>query len=263
MFPILFQIGPFTFHTYGLLVALGVILGFQVLLHLAKSEGRRTHETEESLYRLLFFLVLGGILGARTFFVFLEWKNFESDILSIFKVWSGGLVSYGGLVGSGIGFWIWSRNQKIFSWKRVCDWLAPSFALGHALGRLGCFSAGCCYGIPTQKPWGVRFTHPDSLAPMVIPLHPTQLYEFIFLLILGPYLLWRVYRTRENKGSEGRVFLEYLLIYSLGRFGVEFFRDQPIFWRLTTGQWMSLSVVGIVLFFGTIACHANEDTDRR
>lgn len=245
MFPILFQIGPFTFHTYGLLVAFGVFTGLKITELLAAHDGFGTPVAREAINRLLLYVVIGGLLGARVFYIAVHWRQFMDDGLAIFRIWEGGLVSFGGLIGGAISFAAWYRRNKIAPWPRILDWLAPCIAFGHALGRLGCLFAGCCYGKPTELPWGIIFTDAGSLAPLGIALHPTQIYEFIFLAFLGSFLLKRVLKTDRIAGV---AFSYYLLIYSAGRFLIEFFRgDDPRALGLSPGQYFSL-IVFIISF---------------
>lgn len=252
MFPILFNLGPFTLHTYGLFVALGVLLGIHIAVRLAMMEGFEREKIENALYSLLFFLVVGGIIGGRIFYVVVYRHEFSGDILEIFKVWQGGLVSYGGLLGAFAGFFLWYKKSKIFPWKKVVDWLAPSLAFGHALGRLGCFFAGCCYGLPTDRPWGIVFSDSQTLAPIGFPLHPTQLYEFVFLTFLGLFLWWRFIKLKRMSivKIDGVIFADYLILYSVGRFLIEFFRgDDPRVLGMTPGQMMSILVLIASGFF--------------
>ena len=165
----------------------------------AARDGFTDPRVKESLYKLAFQGVACGILGARLFYAATHWQDFQNDWIGILKIWEGGLVFYGGLLGASGGFYVWNRSKAISaSWTQVLDWASPSLAFGHAIGRLGCFAAGCCFGKPTNVPWGVTFTHPESLAPLGLPLHPTQIYESGFLVILGIFLLWRLSRAREN-----------------------------------------------------------------
>lgn len=222
-------------------MALGALLGIQITLFLAKKEGYDSPQIKESLYQLLIYLLAGGLLGARFIYVVLNWNNFSSQPLSILKIWEGGLVYYGGFMGALISTVLWKRKNNL-PWKKVADWVAPGLTFGHALGRLGCLSAGCCYGLPTSMPWGITFTDPNSLAPLYKSLHPTQIYEFLYLLSLGLFLLCRSSQKRSEKlVKDGTIFIEYILLYSLGRFIIEFYRaDAPLTWNLTPGQISSL-----------------------
>ena len=187
-----------------------------------------------------------GLIGGRLFYVVNFSKYFVHDFWAVFRIWEGGLVSFGGLFGSLIGFGLWMRKHKELPWKKVLDWLAPAMALGHAIGRLGCFAAGCCHGLPTGVPWAVTFSDPESIAPLYLPLHPTQLYSAFLLTLLGGFLWLRT----PAKKSDGSIFLTYLSLYSCGRFLIEFLRDEPkIALNLSVGQWVSaaLFLLSIVL----------------
>src|SRR5438105_231739 len=118
MFPILFRIGPFTLHTYGLFVALGVFAGLKITLRLAALDGYHSKETEESFYSLMVYLVLGGLAGARLLYIAIHWREFAGDLPGLFKIWEGGLVSYGGLGGALIGFSIWNQKQRLIPWRK-------------------------------------------------------------------------------------------------------------------------------------------------
>ncbi len=215
MCPIFFKIGPVTVHTYGVLVALGFIVGITFAVYFGKKEGI----AKEKILDIGFYTILAAIIGSRLFFVLIEYKYFLKNPLDIFKVWEGGLVFYGGVLLVIPVMLIYFKKNALSVWKTL-DIFAPSLAIGHAIGRLGCFSAGCCYGKPTNLPWGVTFTDPHSLAILGIALHPTQLYEsfaelgnFIVLLIL-----------RKHKKFDGQLLWTYVLIYSIFRFIIEFFR---------------------------------------
>src|SRR5579864_9007570 len=174
MHPILFQIGPLTLRTYGALIA----LAFLAAIRMAKWGVRLRGIPEAFLMDLSIILVFGGLIGARLFYVLLNFSYYLEHPLESLKVWEGGLVFYGGfLVASAAG--IFYVRTKKYSVGVVADCLAPALAVGQAVGRLGCFFAGCCYGKPTSAPWAVTFKDPASLAPLGVDLHPTQIYESI------------------------------------------------------------------------------------
>src|SRR5512143_814516 len=143
--------------------------------------------------------------------------------LEILMIWKGGLVFYGGfLLALFTGVWYLNRfNMPL--WK-VADIIAPCIALGQAIGRLGCFSAGCRYGKPTDLPWGVTFTDPNSLAVLGVPLHPTQIYESAGALTIFAFL-W-LYRKKTT--FEGQLFWLYVMLYSVLRFTIEFVRGDEV-----------------------------------
>ena len=215
MHPILFKIGPFTLHTYGLLISTGVLLAVALAVRQARREGEDPQKTLD----LAFYLLLASIVGSRLLYVLISYSDYLVRPWAIFKLWEGGLVFYGGFVlALMVGIWYLDRH-RLPLWKTADIWAAP-LALGHAVGRLGCFAAGCCYGKPTRVPWAVTFTDPQSLAILGVPLHPVQLYEAFANLLLFIFLcLYRPYRR-----FEGQIFWLYVLVYSVIRFVLEFFR---------------------------------------
>jgi len=215
MHPILFKIGPLTLHTYGLLISTGVLLAVALAVRQARREG----EDPQKMLDLAFYLLLASIVGSRLLYVLISYSDYLVRPWAIFKLWEGGLVFYGGFVlALMVGIWYLDRH-RLPLWKTADIWAAP-LALGHAVGRLGCFAAGCCYGKPTRVPWAVTFTDPQSLAILGVPLHPVQLYEAFANLLLFIFLcLYRPYRR-----FEGQIFWLYVLVYSVIRFVLEFFR---------------------------------------
>jgi phosphatidylglycerol:prolipoprotein diacylglycerol transferase len=188
--------------------------------------------------------LLGGLVGARLLYVFFQWPLYSAAPLDILKIWQGGLVWYGGLIAGFIAFYAWLRFKKepLLPWV---DIMTPGMALGHGFGRLGCFFAGCCYGMPCDLPWAATFTHPESLAPLNVALHPSQIYEAGLTLALAAFL---VYLSRKNSGRPGTglIFSIYLLGYGLLRFFVEFTRDDdrgPRALGLSSTQWVSLGLI--------------------
>jgi len=216
MHPILFRFGPLTIHTYGFLVATGFLLGLVLAVRHARDEGISSNRIVD----LGFYILLAAIIGSRLFFIIINAGYYIKNPLDIFKIWKGGLVFYGGVL-LAVPTAIWYVKKNGFNICRTADVIAPSIAIGHALGRLGCFFAGCCYGKSAESlPWAVTFTDPESLAQIGVPLHPTQLYEsageFVNFLIL--------ITLRKYKSFNGQLFITYLLFYSSLRFIVEFFR---------------------------------------
>ncbi len=216
MHPILLKLGPLTIHTYGFFVALGFLTG----ILMAKKEAVRVGENPEQIMDLCFYILISSVIGARLFYVFTMPGHFFKNPLEIFKIWEGGLVFYGGFISALVFAIVYLKKHRIEIWK-IADLLAPSLAIGHALGRIGCFFAGCCYGKICELPWAVTFSHPESLAPLGISLHPTQLYEaFSNFTIFA--ILWML---RIRKQFEGQVFWVYVMIYGSVRSILEIFRD--------------------------------------
>jgi phosphatidylglycerol:prolipoprotein diacylglycerol transferase len=218
MCPILFQLGRLTVYAYGSILALGFIVGGVLVLLKVRKEGISL----DRMVELFCLTIFSALLGARGLDVLVDLPSYREDPLKVFRLWEGGLTFYGGFllaVGAGI---IYMRWYRLPVWK-MADLFTPSVALGLFFARIGCFMAGCCYGKATILPWGVTFIHPQSLARLGVPLHPTQLYEAAGCLSLFLFLTW----TEKKKSYEGEIFWLFLLLYSLLRFLIEFFRDDP------------------------------------
>ncbi len=251
MYPELFRIGNFPVTTYGIFLAVGMLLALFVASRLAARDGL----PRERIYDLGLWTLIGGLLGSKLL-MFLVEDNVQVFTLDFLR--SGG-VYYGGFLGGFLTVVFLIRFYKLSFWK-VADALVPGLALGQALGRQGCFAAGCCWGKHTDLPWGVHFTelgHEYTGVPVFGPsgeslyLHPTQLYEsFTMLLVFG--LL--VYLHRHKK-FDGQVLIAYGIIYALVRFTIEFFRDDPRgdLFGLTTMTGLSTSqMISLVVALGAI-----------
>jgi len=215
MFPDLISIGPFTIHTYGFFVAVGFAVGILTAVKVGKTQGVPSQQVMD----MAFVMIVWAIIGSRLFYVLINFSYYKAHPLDIIKIWQGGLVFSGGLVATAAAMWGYLRRHRLAFWSTGDLW-APSLALGQAIGRFGCFMAGCCYGRPTGSSWGVMFTHPQSLAPLNIPLYPTQMFEVgsgfaVFLALIF---------LHGKKKFEGQVFLWYLILHSTARLFVERFR---------------------------------------
>jgi len=215
MHPVLFRLGPLTIHTYGALIA----CAFLVCIFLATREARRKGIDPDRVTDLGLYILIAAIAGSRILQVAVEYRYYMEHPAEIIQIWKGGLVFYGGFIAALFTSVWYLRKHSLPVWK-MGDTLAPFIPLGQAIGRLGCFTAGCCYGAPTDLPWGVTFSDPDTLAVMGVPLHPTQLYESAGSLLIFVGLF--AYRKRAK--FEGQVFWLYVMLYSVLRFTVEFFR---------------------------------------
>lgn len=245
MHPTAFQLGGFTLHWYGVLVALGFVAG----LWTASRRAPRLGITGETIADLGPWLILGGIVGARVLYVVSYWdRSFAGKPLwEIFAIHHGGLVFYGGLMGAVLCTLIFVRWRNLPLWP-LADVLAPSIALGHAFGRLGCLMNGCCYGRQCDLPWAIQYPANPDLPPH--PVHPTQIYEASLNLALYAGLAWLCRRRK----FDGQVFAVYLVAYALLRSFVEVFRgDYPArtFGLLTPAHWVSVLIFvgGVVLWW--------------
>jgi phosphatidylglycerol:prolipoprotein diacylglycerol transferase len=215
MFPVLLKIGPISIFTYGFFIAVGFLAG----IYLATKEAKRVGEDHEKIMDLCFYILIAAILGSRLFYVATSPEIFLKDPFEILKIWNGGLVFYGGFIAALVTGVIYLKVKNIPVWK-TADIMAPSVALAHFFGRIGCFFAGCCYGKYCDLPWAVTFNHPDSLAPTGIPLHPTQLYESLGNLAIFLFLFF----FRKYKKHDGQIFWMYVLLYGITRIIIETFR---------------------------------------
>ena len=243
MYPILIEFGFFKIFTYGLLVA----TGFLVAILLASSRAEKEGLDSQKVLDLCFYVMVSALLGARLLYVIVEYRYFLDSPLEIFKFWKGGLVFYGGLIlGVLISLWYLKRNQMPM-WK-TADLLAPSIALGQLIGRWGCFFAGCCYGKKTDVAWGITFTDPRSLAPLEISLHPTQVYLSLNAVFIFMFLMW----LSKRKVFDGQILWSYGILYSVGRFLIEYFRGDdrgfPVEQVLSTSQFVGVFVFSFSAF---------------
>ncbi len=239
MHPVLFHIGSFNLYTYGLFVA----LGFMTAVWVSQKNTAPHGILPETITDIFFVILVSAILGARLLYVLINFDDYRNNWLDIFKIWNGGLVFFGGFLGAVAASVLYFQMKKFNTWK-MADLIAPGIALGHAVGRLGCFFAGCCYGKTCDLPFAVKFTNPESLAPIGVYLHPTQIYSVFSNLLLFFILLW----VQKKKKFNGMVFLTYIMLYSLFRFIVEFFRGD--FRGNFIFDFISMSQgIGLMVFF--------------
>ncbi|PCI39854.1 MAG: prolipoprotein diacylglyceryl transferase [Elusimicrobia bacterium] len=243
MFPVLIEIGGFKFATYGLLVASGYLLAIWWLT----TERERMGLDEDTFWSLIYTLFFGAIGGGKLLYFIIEWRSLLDGSLHLIRDIRFGFVFFGGLLGACLtGFW-WVRKHKT-DFMKIGDYFGVALPMGHAVGRLGCFAAGCCAGRPTTLPWGVHFSHPESLVPASlrsIPLHPTQLYESAMVAIAAFIALKTIRKVQAGKLPTGSAFAVYIGLYSLTRFANEFLRGDDrggFFLGMSPSQWISLVV---------------------
>lgn len=224
MFPRLFHIGSFNAPTYGLLVATGVLVGLWVSVRNSKRLGIDADDA----WNLGIVAVLAGIVGAKILYIINDWSIYSAHPSQIFTwntMQAAGVFSGGLLAALAAIFWyIRRRNMPAMS---TCDAFAPGLAIGHAIGRIGCFAAGCCWGKPTGHFWGITFTNPLAEELVGTPLHqalqPTQLFESAVELANFFVLMWML----KHRKFEGEVFAAYMILYGVARFFLEFLRGDP------------------------------------
>lgn len=238
MFPVLIRIGDFAIHTYGVLIAAGFLIGLLLAVRQAKKQGM----PPDRIIDIGFYALLAAIVGSRFFFVAVNINYFLKKPLDVFKIWEGGLVFYGGVIFA-VPVAVWFVKKYSLDLWKTADIFAPSLAIGHALGRLGCFSAGCCHGREAEGiPWAVTFLNPESLAKLGVPLHPAQIYEAV-----GEFINFMILITlRRYQAFKGQLFMTYLLVYSVVRFIVEIYRGDEargfIFGNISVSQGISILI---------------------
>lgn len=285
MFPTLFElpvpvVGPITIHTYGVLLVVSFLLAIMVARHLAVREGIDA----DMVVDIGVYVILAALVGAKVLLLIVDWEIYARQFRTLvaegggavgqtldpylggFAAYVGSItrmglsllqaggVFYGGFIAAVLAT-IWYTRKHQLALFRVADVAAPAVAIGHGIGRLGCFAAGCCYGIATDLPWGVTFTNTYSGSlvgvPLNIPLHPTQLYEAATNVLLGVFLIWFFRR----KQFDGQVFWSYVLAYAVMRFFHEFLRADPrgtVFGgAMSTSQ--LIAVIGATIALGMLA----------
>jgi len=236
MCPVLLKIGPLTIYWYGAMVALGFVAG----LWLALTRSQKYGLSRDKVSDLCFYVLICGLAGARVLFVFTDLKSFIAEPLEIFKVWHGGLVFYGGLIG-GLAAGIWFAEKNKLSFLVVADLLSPSLVIAHVFGRIGCFLNGCCYG-KVNRNMGIIFPAVGDNLPRL----PVQLFESAGLLVIFAVLMFLSRKTRKP----GDIFTAYLVLYSILRFNLEFLRDDDrgmYFWGLSQAQFISLIALAVAV----------------
>jgi phosphatidylglycerol:prolipoprotein diacylglycerol transferase len=249
--PRLFHLGNFSLPTYGLLVSIGVLLGLWVSVRNSEKQGI----DPEHAWNLGILVVLCGIVGAKILYIVNDWGYYTAhpgEIFSFATLQAGGVFS-GGFIGASVAA-VWYMRKHHMPALATWDAFVPGLALGHAIGRVGCFAAGCCYGKPTTHFWGVTFTNPLARTwvgtPLGVALEPTQLFESAVELANFFILMWLF----KHKKFDGQVLGAYLFLYGIARFFLEYLRDDPgrgsVFGGLMTGT--QLIAIGLVLTGGFI-----------
>jgi phosphatidylglycerol:prolipoprotein diacylglycerol transferase len=238
LLPKLISFGSLYLPTYGVLVALGFLAGLGVTVRLARRSGLNS----ELVTNLAVYVALAGLLGAKLLMIWFDWPNvsiFSLGFLQAAGVFQGGLIL---AIAVGIGYIHYNKLPLL----STLDAFAPGIALGHSIGKMGCFAAGCCWGKMTTLPWAVTFHSPDAEeltgVPLETPLHPAQLYEVLSEGLVFAFLYWRFGRAHEP----GKIIGMYLVLSSALRFGIEFTRYHqqalPFGLPLSITQWISIGL---------------------
>jgi len=242
------ELGPFTLHTYGLLLAVAFLTGLYVAARQARKAGLDPNRVSD----LGVYVLIAGLLGAKLLLVIVDLSHYRAhpeDFSSIFQ--SGG-VFYGGLIAAlPVAVW-YVRRHRLPGWA-TADALAPGVVIGQAIGRLGCFAAGCCFGRPTSVAWAVTFR--DAYAnryvgtPLDVAIHPTQIYESLLSLLIFFVLL----RVAAHKRFHGQVLIAYVALYSVARFLVEFYRGDASRGTVLGGLLSTSQFIALLMVLGAAA----------
>ena len=236
--PIAFTIGTVSVAWYGIMVALAVLTLVMWALWSVKKGAKVSYDT---VITAAIVGIPSGIIFSRLLHVIDYWDHFIEHPGQI--IGGEGLTIYGAVLGAALGIWIYSRFRKI-SFGYFADMLAPGIILAQAIGRVGCTLNGCCYGIETDAFCAIIYTSPDSLGPLGIPVHPTQVYEIIYNLIVFGALL----ALRKRFRPDGSLFLIYLTFYGAWRLGIDFIREgKPLLFGLHEAQLISIVVLIITI----------------
>lgn len=239
MLPELFKIGPFTLHSFGLMMA----LAFASALFLALPEFRRRGLDPDLASEVALGAMIGGVLGAKLYFIFDHWDEF---LLAPGKMFfsGAGLTWYGGFIGGVLGSLLMARLRRI-PLLLLCDIAAPILGFSYAVGRTGCLLNGDDYGRPSNVPWAMAF--PKGTPPTTVPVHPTQIYEIIGGLLIFALLSRLRFRLEPRPGA---LFGLYLVLAGISRFVVEYYRtNEPVAAGMTMAQWISVGLMVLGAFF--------------
>jgi phosphatidylglycerol---prolipoprotein diacylglyceryl transferase len=246
VYPRLLEFGPITVYTYGVLLAAAYLFGLQLARVRAKQRGLDANRVLD----LGIYIIISALVGAKLLLLITDFKSFTADPRELLTLARSGGVFYGGLIVAVIVALWYIRRVGLPLWT-TCDVFAPGIALGHVIGRFGCLFAGCCYGKPTTRPWGITFTDPFAAAnvgtPLGVALHPTQIYEAGAELLI---LIVLLVTERKGRPFPGRTFWLYMLLYAISRFVIEFYRgdDRGTVGMFSTSQFISIVLAPLAIF---------------
>jgi phosphatidylglycerol:prolipoprotein diacylglycerol transferase len=261
MYPKLFDLGPLTVYTYGVLLAAAYLLGLKMAMVRAARRGLDANRVLD----LGIYIIISALIGAKLLLFVTDFRAYMANPRELLTIIRSGGVFYGGLILAVVVALVYIRRIGLPLWT-TCDVFAPGIALGHVVGRFGCFFAGCCWGKPTKLPWGITFT--DQFAalnvgtPLNQALHPTQLYEagaeFLILMVL-------LYTERKGRQFAGRTFWLYMLLYAISRYFIENFRDDPrgMVGMFSTSQFISLFLAPLAIVMLTYLSRAKTPEPKR
>lgn len=255
MYNELIKIGPITVYGYGLMIAMGILTAYVVV----ENRARKLNLNHERIFALVIWSLIGGILGAKLLYGITQIREILSDPKAIFNNLSNGFVVYGGIIGGILAGFLYCKIAKL-NFLQYFDLFVPSIALAQGFGRIGCFLAGCCYGVETTSPFGVVF-HQSHFAPNGVRLIPIQLIasglDFLNFFVLIMFA--------KRRKADGQIAGFYLLFYSIGRFILEFFRGDLIRGNveaLSTSQFISLFMFALGCVLVLLKSHRSKNSSK-
>jgi phosphatidylglycerol---prolipoprotein diacylglyceryl transferase len=261
MYPRLFEFGPVTVYTYGVLLAAAYLSGLMLAMERAKARGLDANRVLD----LGIYIIISALIGAKLLLLITDFKTFTSNPRELMTLARSGGVFYGGLILAVVVALWYIRKIGLPLWT-TCDVFAPGIALGHVVGRFGCLFAGCCYGKETHVPWAITFHDPFAAAnvgtPLGVPLHPTQIYEagaeFLILMVLLGF-------ERKGRNFAGRTFWLYMALYGVSRFIIEFFRgdERGTVFMFSTSQFISIVLVPLAIVMLVVLSRQKAPEPRR
>ncbi|MEE8583134.1 MAG: prolipoprotein diacylglyceryl transferase [Dehalococcoidales bacterium] len=236
--PVAFTVGSLAVRWYGIMIALAILV---LVLWLVRAIRKGADISYDTLFTAALVAIPSAVIFSRLLHVIDKWSFYSQNPGQILGF--SGLTIYGAILGATLAVWVYSRFAS-FRFAYLADIAAPGIVLAQAVGRVGCILNGCCYGSPTDLFCGVIWEHPGSAAPIGVAVHPTQFYEIILLLLMFGGLLW----LRGRLKLDGALFMAYLGLYSLWRFGIGFLREgDPFLFGLQEAQVIGLIVVVVVV----------------
>ena len=235
--PVAFSLGALEVRWYGIMVVLAIV----AIIFISILEAKRVGFSEEHIYNVGLWAVIGGVLMSRVIHVIDNWDYYLAHPRQI--IGFEGVAVYGAVIGVLLAILIYAYVKKLSFWQ-LGDIIAPGAIMGQAIGRIGCVINGCCYGLPTSLPWAVVYTHPGSYAPLGLPVHPTHVYHLIWnLAAFG--VLWSL---RKKVKPQGVLFLSYLALYAAGDLSIRFIRvGEPFLFGMQQAQ-----LIGIAMLLVTV-----------
>ena len=236
--PVAFTIGSIEVRWYGIFIALAITV---LVLWTIKEIRRGAKVSYDTVFTAAVVGIPSGVIFARLLHVIDRWDYYGQNPGQI--IGASGLTAYGGILGAALAVWIYMKVSKQ-EFGYFADMLAPGIILAQAIGRIGCTLNGCCYGTAASLPWCVVYTHPNSLAPVGVAVHPTTLYEIVYNLLVFVVLL----KLRGRFKPDGSLFLIYLGLYAIWRLSSDFLRDgTPFLFGLHQAQVISIIVLAITI----------------